>query len=118
MNMSDQAFGGRMILDLLKNRDDLGIDVNTMNANPLRQTPLHQAAIHKKWHAYYALVERGANSNLKDRDGIPAIEYRSRNGMTVFNTQALHQIRRDLLGEAAPEAEAVINAAKKQCSIS
>jgi ankyrin repeat protein len=120
-NMDDQAFGGRMILDLLKHRDELKINVNTMNDNPLRQTPLHRAAIHSKWHAYYALVEVGANSYLEDSKGIPANEYRCRNSMTVFNSRAQHQILKDLFGDAAPMAEKwvdAVNAATDQCSIS
>ena len=108
-NMENQALGGRMILDLLKHRDELGINVNTMNNNPLKQTPLHRVAINKKWHAYYALVERGAKSYLHDSNGVPASEYRSRNGMTIFDTQAQQQIRQDLFGDAAPAAEAFIN---------
>ncbi len=110
-----------MILDLLKFSNELRIDVNVMNDNPLTQTPLHQTAINKKWHAYYALVERGANSYLPDSHGISANEYRGRNGMTAFNRQAQQQIRQDLFGDAAPGAEALINAinaTSQDCRIS
>ena len=51
-NMDDQGLGGRLILDLLKYREELGADVNTMNDNPLKQSPLHRVAINKKWHDY------------------------------------------------------------------
>lgn len=117
-NMDDQGLGGRLILDLLKYREELGVDVNTMNDNSLKQSPLHRVAINKKWHAYYALVERGAASYLPDSNGIPAYEYRSRNGLTIFNQQAQQQIRRDLFGDAAPQAEAFINAANQNCCVS
>lgn len=109
-NMDDQGLGGRLILELLEHRQELGIDVNTMNDNPLKQTPLHRVAINSKWHAYYALVERGANSRLADSRGKEANQYRTANGMTIFNQQAQHQIRKDLFGDAALEAEAYINA--------
>lgn len=117
-NLDDQRLGGRLILDLLKYREELGIDVNTMNDNPLKQSPLHRVAINQKWHAYYALVERGGNSNLSDSSGISAQEYRSRNGMTIFNEQAQQQIIRDLFVDAAPEAEAFINAVNQNCCMS
>lgn len=117
-NMDDQGSGGRLILDLLKHRKELEIDVNTMNDNPLKQSPLHRTAINKKWHAYYALVERGGNSLLPDSSGISAQDYRIRNGMTVFNLPEQQQIRSDLFGDSAPEAEAFINATNQNCCIS
>ncbi len=117
-NMDDQGLGGRLILDLLKYREELGIDVNTMNDNPLKQSPLHRVAINKKWHAFYALVEKGGNSLLLDSIGVTAQEYRIRNGMTIFNQQAQQQIRRDLFGDATPENEAFINAVNQNCCIS
>ena len=51
-NMDDQGLGGRLILDLLKYREELGVDVNSMNNNPFKQSPLHRVAINKNWHDY------------------------------------------------------------------
>lgn len=104
-NMKDQIFGGRMILDLLRCRDGLGINVNAMNNNSLRQTPLHRAAINRKWHAYYALVDKDADSSLKDGTGTSASQYRHKNSMTLLDSENPLQIIKDLFGDSTPLAD-------------
>lgn len=109
-NMDDQKLGGKLILDLLKYKQELAIDVDTMNNNPLKQTPLHRAAINRKWHAYYALVKREVDSELPDFNGRSAQDYRIENGMDVHAApEELKQILRDLFGNDAAEAETIID---------
>lgn len=103
--MENQKLGGRLILDLLKYQKELGLNINNMNDNTLHQTPLHRAAINKRWHAYFALVERGADSALPDLTGVAARDYRTQNGMSALNIGWMQQIRQDLFGDTAPEAE-------------
>lgn len=111
-DMSDQGLGGRMILDLLRYRGVLAIDVNKMNDNPLGQTPLHRFAIDKKWHAYFALLERGADSGLLDNSNTPAQEYRRRNGMHISdNLDLIAEIYQDLAGDVIMKDKVDTNAA-------
>jgi hypothetical protein len=94
IEMDNQLLGGKLILKLLKHKNDLRMNINMMNNNSLQQTPLHKAVINQNWHAYFAMLEHGANSYLCDVNSMTAIQHTHQQGMSL---DAKMQIKKDLL---------------------